>query len=219
MSVWVFNEPQYDKKYPHLHYEFKYPSGATGRMWSIPVEMLAGIYEARIGKKPESFFDCGAAIGMLMYQAETLGMTARGIDMQHYPDVAGWTGGRELTQCLHTPPQKANIEIVSLLDYEKPIDADLAYCNGTLTYFTAIAALDTALAKLHAAKMLIAIHDTSEEAAAAEAEYGKDLTRGGSRLIRPRGWWLRRIAKAGFHVDYDEKCSCFCAVSAGRGRG
>jgi hypothetical protein len=215
MPLYVFHEPQYDKKYPYLHYEFRYPSGKAGRMWSIPVEMLAEMYKTRIGEKPKSFFDCGAATGMLMWQAEMLGITARGIDIQEYPDVEGWSSERPLTQFFQTPPQKANIEIVSLLDYEKPIDVDLSYCNGTLTYFTE-STLGTALAKLHFSKMLIAIHNTSEDIEAAEAEYGKDLTHGKPRLIQPKDWWMERIAKAGFDVDYDEKYSCFCAISAGR---
>ena len=184
----------YQEKYPHLNYYFKLPGGSSAIMYSIPANMLVGMYKARMGTAPESFFDCGAASGELLNQAEKLGMKAKGIDILKYPGAKG------------------NVEIVHLLKYEKIIDADMAYCNGTLTYFNE-ENIGDALTKLGEAKMLIAIHNTAEDVEKSLKRYADDLTHGKPRLIKPQNWWMSRLTDAGFSVDYDDVCGCFCAIS------
>jgi len=229
----------YDIKYPYMKYKFE-QGGLYGitTAYSVPVWALSEMYEARMGEKPKSFFDCGAATGKLMQQAEELCMKAYGIDIKYYPDLYGPDEPldnirvidgvpRFMPSCVYpipvpaelaNPPQKKNIEIVSILDYEKPIDVDLAHCTGMLVYFDEHT-IDVVLAKLHCAKMLTAIHDTTEDIKAAKkmGHDPKKLHQVQNRMIKSRAWWEKRFAKAGFDVDYDGKYGCFCAIPKGRG--
>ena len=103
--------------------------------------MLAEKYKKYFDQEPKTFFDCGAATGVIVQMAFEYGMNAHGIDVRKYPEqyqprvclpnnktyiIPGYKL-RELFDNNH-------IEIKSILDCA-PIKADIAYCNGVLTYF------------------------------------------------------------------------------------
>lgn len=160
------------------------------------------MYEQRIGKKPVSYFDCGAAIGYMVALADMMGMQARGIDIHRY------NPNHKLARI--TEPYFANgqIQIKSILDVP-PVMADLAYCNGTLTYMNE-KTLPVALGKFRNVNMLIAIHNTTEDILAAQ-RMGAPIKHSEPRLIKPNDWWMETFDKNGFNVDYDSKYKCFCA--------
>ena len=194
----------YDIKYPYLSYPFRDVDGTSWYMFSIPVSILADVYKSYYGKMPRSFFDCGAAIGELIRQAEKLNICAAGIDIKKYPVekfafmqkyVPYFTSGK--------------IQIKSILDCD-PIQADLAYCNGTLTYLTE-ETLPRALEKFRGVRMLTAIHNTTEDVTAARA-LGEKLVRNEPRLIKPNQWWIDTFRKNGFNAVLNEKYNLFCAI-------
>lgn len=202
----------YDKKYPY----FKYPilhqlnNGlvCAATMYSIPVFELVGVYKKAMGVDPKSFLDCGCATGRLLEQADKIGINAKGIDINLYPESICI---HELFENYKKMLKTQKIEIVSILDYQ-PSGIDLSYCNGTLTYITE-ANLDQALTNLHKTKMLIAIHNTAEDIEAALQNGDKLLDNSKPRLIKPRDWWQNRITNAGFDVNYNKRLDCFCAIS------
>lgn len=198
----------YDIKYPYLNYPFRDENGDGWFMYSVPVARLVEMYSRRIGSRPASFFDCGAAVGELVRQADDMGIRASGIDIKKYPLFGRHVGNEKYFV-------DGRIQIKSILDCA-PINADLAYCNGTLTYMN-VKTLPVALSRFHDVKMLIAIHNTSEDIAAAAAD-GWELLHGEPRLVRPKQWWMRTFAKNGFTVDYDDKYGCFCAIPYGNTR-
>ncbi len=190
----------YDIKYPYLCYPFTESDGTGWWMYSVPVARLAEMYTARLGKGPRSFFDCGAATGELIRQATDMGLNAHGVDIRQYPAIS------------HVQQQffnRGQIKIKSILEC-KPIRADLAYCNGTLTYMNE-QTLPLALSRFKNVRMLIAIHNTTEDVHAAAA-MGDRLSYREPRLIRSNDWWMRKFRDSGFDVDYDEKYRCFCAI-------
>lgn len=77
-----------------------------------------------------------------------MGLQAQGIDVKKYAP--------------QNPQQEKYIQITSILDYNKKIEADIVFCNGTLTYLNE-SDLDSALQKFRSAKMVIAIHNTTED--------------------------------------------------------
>ena len=115
----------YYQKYSYLNYNYRDTDGLW-TMFSIPPEMLATEFANTFGQPPKTFFDCGAATGVIVYKAQILGMDARGIDIKKYPFQFSY---------LEELFESGKIQIKSILDCE-PVHADLAYCNGTLTYFT-----------------------------------------------------------------------------------
>lgn len=193
----------YDKKYPLLHYPFRDVDGSSWYMFSIPVCNLAEIYRSYYGKNPNSFFDCGAAVGELIHQAEELGMQASGIDIKRYP--TGFPTMRKYEKYFQT----GQIQIKSILN-SAPIQADLAYCNGTLTYMNEIT-LPMALSKFRNVGMLIAIHNTTEDIVAAK-QMGEKLLHDEPRLIKPNQWWINTFQQNGFDVTINQKHNTFCAV-------
>ncbi len=190
----------YDIKYPYLNYPFVESDGSGWWMYSVPVARLAEMYAARLGKNPRSFFDCGAATGELVRQAVEMGMTARGVDIRQYPIR---------NQIQRQFFSRGQIRIKSILDC-RPVQADLAYCNGTLTYMNEDT-LPRALSRFKNVRMLIAIHNTTEDVVAACA-MGDRLSYREPRLIRSNDWWMRAFRENGFNVDFDEKYNCFCAI-------
>lgn len=194
----------YYKKYPYLNYPYLDTDGQPWIMFSIPAYALANMYKQRLGTMPQSFFDCGAAIGELVRQADEIGMDARGIDIRQYPlDVR------------HAEYFKSGrIQIKSILDCA-PIKSDLAYCNGTLTYMDQ-KTLPLALSKFKNVGMLIAAHNTTEDIEAARAQ-GDDLQYCSEpRLIKSRDWWMNNFVKNGFLPDWDSKYQCFCVIPKAR---
>lgn len=190
----------YDIKYPYLNYPFIDMDGNVFRMYSVPVVGLVQLYRAYIGSRPYSFFDCGCATGELLKQAEEMGINAIGIDIKLYPLQYAWQ--QRYVDC-------GLIQIKSVLDIEN-IDADLAYCNGTLTYMNA-KTLPLALEKFRKVNMLIAIHNTTEDVRLA-ASGGWKLACDNSMLIRSRKWWLDMFRKNGFDAKYNQMYGCFCAT-------
>lgn len=178
----------YDKKYPYLHYPFLDNDGTAWFMYSIPVTELIKIYKSYLQKIPKSFFDCGAAVGELVYQADMLGLEATGIDIKKYP-IETYKLGLKYIKYFET----GKIQIKSILDYQQPITADIAYCNGTLTYLTE-KTLPLALAKFKHVGMLIAIHNTIEDVIAAR-QMDDELLHHEPRLIKSNQWWLNTFKK------------------------
>ncbi|MDR0741774.1 MAG: hypothetical protein LBF28_03300 [Rickettsiales bacterium] len=174
-------------------------------MFSIPVLYLAAMYRARLGHSPKSFFDCGCAAGELVRQADEAGLDSQGIDVKLYPvpiaNLKYFLDGR--------------IKIKSILDC-CGIKADLAYANGTLTYLSE-ETLPAALSKFFGANMLVAIHNTAEDIAAAKNQ-GDELLHDEPRLIKPREWWMKTLRENGFDADFDKKYGCFCAIPKSRAR-
>lgn len=191
----------YFKKYP-FNYPFNEDDGTPMLMCTLPMYALREMYAQRIGRAPKSFFDCGAAIGYMVAWADKIGMHARGIDIHRYNPK------HELANITEPYFARGDIKIGSILD-AAPVNADLAYCNGTLTYMNEIT-LPLALAKFRNVGMLIAIHNTNEDIAAAAA-MGAPITHSEPRLIRPNDWWMDTFRKNGFDVDFDSKYRCFCA--------
>ena len=190
----------YYQKYPYLNYSYRDTDGPW-TMFSIPPKMLMTEFVNKFGQKPKSFFDCGAAIGVIVMMAQRLGMDARGIDIKNYPYKPSnleelFTSGK--------------IQIKSILDCE-PIMADIVFCNGTLTYFSE-QELPNVLDKFRNSKMICAIHNTTEDVAAAAANGDILTTCNKTRLIKPQNWWINTFTKNGFNVKYAEHIRCFCAV-------
>ncbi|MDR1207166.1 MAG: hypothetical protein LBK26_02015 [Rickettsiales bacterium] len=226
----------YDIKYPYK-YSVLDDDGRLYSFYTIDMNNIVKIYSAHMPGcgMPKTFFDCGAGPGELIRQAQALGIQAFGMDVKRYPIVKAvnydaLATARIPPEIVHNlklrldrlmlidySAQQDKIEIASIASYNKIVDADLAFCNGTLTYLTE-AELPPALARLSFSKMLVAIHNTSEDIAAAQ-KFGDDLLGGEKvlgaprkkRLIKPRDWWTNRFHKAGFDTEFDEQFGCFCA--------
>lgn len=184
-------EHYYDKKYT-----YKYPL-KSWIFYTLTIKTLADIYENETGKKATSFFDCGCAGGELLYQAEKMNMCVQGIDVERYDSF--WKKSHP------------NIEICSILNYQKPINYDIVYCNGTLTYLNEDN-LHIALNKFKSAKMVIAIHNTTEDDKKAGGPDYRSPHPTKPRLIKSQKWWVNRFKQAGFSAKYDPKTDCFIAT-------
>lgn len=184
-------EHYYDKKYT-----YKYPL-KSWIFYTLPIKTLADIYENETGKKATSFFDCGCAGGELLYQAEKMNMCVQGIDVERYDSF--WKKSHP------------NIEICSILNYQKPINYDIVYCNGTLTYLNEDN-LHIALNKFKSAKMVIAIHNTTEDDEKAGGPDYRSPHPTKPRLIKSQKWWVNRFKQAGFNAKYDPRTDCFIAT-------
>ncbi len=195
----------YLKKYP-FNYPFVDTDGSLALMCTIDMPTLVKIYTARMAATPQSFFDCGAAVGFMVDAASRMGMRARGIDVRAYPTIQPMG---------NFSPYFASgrIKIESILD-TAPVRADLAYCNGTLTYLNDTT-LPLALSKFGGVGMLVAVHNTTEDLVAAAA-MGDPIVHSEPRLIRPNAWWMDTLCKNGFDVDFDTQYGCFCARPSGR---
>lgn len=185
----------YDKKYSFTYTVCDW--NGYWKFYTLPFNTLANLYEKETGKKPTSFFDCGCSTGKLLKQAESQGLTVQGIDIKKYPSF-------------FSKPHP-NIEIVSVLDYNKPISYDIVYCNGTLTYLNEDN-LDIALNKFKKAGMLIAIHNTTEDDEKAGGTEYRSPSPKKPRLIKSQKWWVNRLQQAGFNAKYDSATDCFIAV-------
>ncbi len=170
-------------------------------MCTIPLHSQVKMYAARMGCEPRSYFDCGAAIGYMVAMADMMGLDAHGIDVRRYNPI------HPLANITEPYFKNGRIKIQSILD-AAPIRADLAYCNGTLTYMNQ-ATLPLALEKFKNVGMLIAIHNTTEDIAAAQ-RLGDPIVHREPRLIKSTAWWMDAFNKNGFNADYDSKYQCFC---------
>ena len=191
----------YYKKYPYLNYKLRDWTGFSAVMFSIPVARLVKMYEARMGHGPQSFFDCGAATGELVRQADELGLDVGGIEIKKYPIIP---------KCNKKYFSSGQIKIGSILNSPSVV-ADLAYCNGTLTYMNE-QTLPLVLEKFNTVDMLIAIHNTSEDVLAAARRGDRLVHFGEDRLIRPHQWWMNMFKEMGFIVDYDKEHGCYCVM-------
>lgn len=189
----------YDIKYPYLNYPFHDADGSCWIMYSIPAVALVQLYRKYVGGRPDSLFDCGCATGEIIRQADEMGICATGIDIKQY-------GMDERCKRFF---ELGRIQMRSILDYDI-VRADLAYCNGTLTYMTR-ETLPLALEKFKRVGLLVAIHNTTEDIRAAD-KMGWKLLHGEPRLIRSKRWWMDTLRKNGFDVKYDTEYQCFCAI-------
>lgn len=211
----------YDKKYPYLQYS--YPEGV---MCSVPPKLLAVLYKNIYGKKPKTFFDCGAAIGVIVKLAMDAGMDARGIDIRDYfanfafynPLFSGrpfWTQQGDVRRGVAKSDllklrQDGRIQIKSVLDC-KPIKADLVYCNGILTYFDEDT-LKMVLEKFKDVNMVCAIHNTIEDYDAAK-QMGQELgTCQELKTVKPNDWWIETFNQNGFDAKFNHWLRCFVAT-------
>jgi len=209
----------YNIKYPYLNYSYTDTDGGY-IMFSVPPLMLADEYEKRFHSEPKTFFDCGAATGMIVQLALDYGMDACGIDTYKYPEQSQsllrmhypqGTGryiipGHRLRRLFDTK----RIEIKSILDCD-PIETDIAYCNGVLTYFDE-KTLPNVLSKFRNVGMLCAIHNTTEDIIAAQ-EIGEILsTCNKIRNIKPNDWWIETFNNNGFRADFDKNLNTFFAI-------
>ena len=211
----------YDKKYPYLQYEY-----TDGVMCSVPPKMLASVYKQHYGKKPKTFFDCGAATGVIVKLAMDAGMNARGVDVLNYNEDPWysdpWFGGGSFVQMKYCGKRRGivkkdlmalaneRVKIKSILDC-KPIKADLVYCNGMLTYFDEDT-LNTVLTKFKNAKMVCAIHNTIEDYTAA-AKMGCELgTCQELKTVKPNDWWIDKFNQNGFDAKFNHWLRCFVAT-------
>lgn len=215
----------YDKKYPYLQYEY-----TDGVMCSVPPKMLASVYKQHYGKKPKTFFDCGAATGVIIKLAMDYDMDARGIDIRDYfasfafrhplfsgrpfdieqGDTRKGVAKKDLLRLR----EQGRIQIKSILDC-KPIKADLVYCNGILTYFDE-ATLPSVLAKFQNVNMVCAIHNTIEDYAAAK-QMGQELgTCQELKTVKPNDWWIDTFAQNGFDAEFNHWLRCFVVTPKSR---
>ena len=208
----------YNIKYPHLNYSYTDTDG-NYIMFSVPPSMLAKEYEKKFHIKPKTFFDCGAAIGMIVHLAVDYGMDARGIDVKKYPPQQQSFLRMKIKDKLYAVPvfmlqelfDNGRIEIKSILDCE-PIRADIAYCNGTLTYFDE-KTLPIVLSKFQNVGMLCAIHNTTEDVMDA-AKMGEKLgTCNEPRTIRSKDWWIENFYKNNFDAQYNAELRTFLAFT------
>ena len=190
----------YYQKYPYLIYNYFDTDGAW-TMFSIPPKMLKSEFVKTFGHEPKTFFDCGAATGVIVLLAQRLGMDAHGIDIKKYPYQFSY---------LEELFTNGKIQIKSILDCE-PIVSDIVFCNGTLTYFSE-QELPNVLDKFRNSKMICAIHNTTEDVAAAATNGDELITCNKTRLIKPQKWWIDTFTRNGFNVKYADYIRCFCAV-------
>ena len=212
----------YDKKYPYLRYS--YPDGI---MCSVPPILLAGFYKAYFGKTPKTFFDCGAANGVIVQMALDCGMDAYGVEIRRYgeqkhPYVMDIkchrvNGERGYFAQMAFQDNRLNnlfdsgrIQIKSILDCE-PVKADLVYCNGILTYFDE-ATLSRVLAKFKNVKMLCAIHNTTEDYMVAEKMGDKLGTCQELKTVKSNEWWIETFNQNGFDAVFNHWLRCFVAI-------
>lgn len=207
----------YEKKYPYLQYRYTDTDGEC-IMFSVPPKFLSLYYQNYFGKKPETFFDCGAATGVVVKLAMDAGMDARGIDIKKYPEQHQTNFLMKSGNMLIRYPnagipelfKSGRVEIKSIMDCE-PIKADIAYCNGALTYFPE-RQIPKVLSKFRNVGIFFAIHNTTEDIDAAK-QMGQNLTTCNKTLtLRPNKWWNRVFAENGFDVDFNPILHCFVAV-------
>ena len=187
------------KKIPKCYYEIKCPYtyqayDKQNKCWWIiytqPLKKITNLYQTEFGKKPLSFFDCGCASGQLLVQAEEMGMTVNGIDIKEY-------------KSLHP-----NVTVGSILDYNKPINHDLVYCNEVLTCVKE-EEIPAVLDKFKSTKMLVAVHLTTEDDEKAGGTSYREAS--GPRVIKSQKWWLDCFNKNGFNAKFHEKSGFFIA--------
>lgn len=207
----------YNIKYPYLNYSYTDTDG-NYIMFSVPPIMLIEEYKAHFQCEPKTFFDCGAAVGMIVRLAIDYGMDARGIDVKNYPQQQQSFSRLKHKDKLYTVPifmlqelfTNGRIEIKSILDCNT-INADIAYCNGTLTYFDE-KTLPDVLSKFKKVGMLCAIHNTTEDVIAAQ-QMGETLgTCNTTRTIKPNDWWIETFYKNGFDAKLNTQLRTFIAV-------
>lgn len=187
------------KHYYHQKYSYTYPVFRWDGFWvfcTLPVKTLAEIYEKETGEKAKSFFDCGCATGELLKQAEKMNMKVQGIDVRSYP-------------AFFSKPHP-NIEITSIENYQKRIQYDLVFLNGTLTYLNE-KTVDGVLQKFLPSKLVIAIHNTVEDDEKAGSPEYRDPKPGKPRLIKRQQWWVNKFIQNGFNARYDANTDCFIA--------
>ena len=207
----------YDIKYPYLNYSYTDTDG-NYIMFSLPPLMLIEEYKARFKREPKTFFDCGAAIGMIVRLAIDCGLDAHGIDIKKYPPQQQSFSRMKHKDKLYAVPTfilqelftNGRIEIKSILDYDT-IDADIAYCNGTLTYFDE-KILPHVLSKFKNVGMLCAIHNTTEDVQNAKT-IGETLsTCNKTRIIKTNDWWIKTFNKNGFNAQLNYELRTFIAI-------
>lgn len=98
------------------------------------------------------------------------------------------------------------------MEWQKPINYDIVFCNGTLTYLNE-SNIGQALEKFKTAKMVIAIHNTTEDDEKAGGPDYRSPHPTKPRLIKSQKWWVNRFKQAGFNAKYDPQNRLFyCSI-------
>ena len=195
-------QTKYGHSYKFLDYADIYHNSGDIIPWqmvTMPMPTLVDIYKQEYHVAPKSFIDCGAGFGYMLWWASIMGIDAYGVEIRKYPFVD-----------FIYKKYSRRIKIANLLDSE-PFNQDLAYANCVFSYMQE-QDIDVAMGKFQNVKMLIAIHNTTEDIAAAK-RFGTPLDMDAqNRLLRPNEWWINRFRQNGFDARFIDKYSCFCAV-------
>lgn len=180
-----------------MWYPYSKPNGERGIMYTIPVEEMVKIYSTFNDTAPKTFFDCGAANGHILLEAEKMGISVSGVEKDKY--------------YLKTQEQKDLVKQgkLQIMPIEKcaPIKADLAYCNGVLTYMDEVQ-LALTLSKFGNVNTLIVSHDTFDDILDAKTnDYHIPYQK--NQNIKPIIWWIAYFQTNGFEALYDSKRFCF----------
>lgn len=186
----------YDLKYP-VWYPYSKPNGERGIMYTIPVKELVKIYSKHTNHMPKTFFDCGAANGQLLLEAEKMGIAASGVEKEKY--ILASQAQRNLVK-------QGKLQIKPI---EKcpPVKADLAYCNGVLTYMDTTQ-LALTMSKFANTDMVIVSLDTIDDALDAK-EKDAILPVEKEQKLKPIIWWVAYFQAAGFDAGYNFEHQCF----------
>lgn len=190
--IWKKIKPKcyYEIKCPYTYHAWDKQNKCWWIIFTQPLKKITNLYQKEFGKKPHSFFDCGCANGQLLVQAEEMGMKVNGIDIKEYKSM------------------HPNVTVGSILDYNKPINHDLVYCNEVLTCVKE-EEIPAVLDKFKSTKMLVAVHLTTEDDEKAGGTSYREAS--GPRVIKSQKWWLDCFDKNGFNAKFHKKTGLFIA--------
>ena len=206
----------YDFKYPYLQY-YGVDYDHNHIYCSIPPQMLADKYIQKFGVTPKTFFDCGAATGIIIKMAMDYGMDARGIDIHKYPPQPALIKMRlNGTMGIYPTPnteqfiKSGRIQIKSITKII-PVTADIAFCNGSLACL-AEKEVGIAISKFKNVNMVCMIDNTTEDIDAAKSMGNDLLADNATKTIRPNQWWIEKFNNNGFQTEFDHKLHSIIAT-------
>ncbi len=174
-------------------------------MYTIDIKNIFKMYQTRLKSDPTSLFDVGCGAGDFMMDAARAGLKVSGVDIKRY---------KKEEQRNIELFKSGKIQIKSILDCDD-IEADIVYANESMSMLTE-AEIDIVLEKIKKSKMLIMVHNTTEDINGA-IEYGHSFAvisymRFNIKTFESNAWWLKKLKSAGFKADFDKKNKCFCAI-------
>lgn len=213
----------YAQKY---NYSYKYMGldGYPYTMFTLDMNTIIELFYKYYNTYPKTFFDCGCATGHQIAMAQQYDIDACGVDIEKYPNphdvlikksdnnVKITTNFLNYFDYKYYPDffNNGKIKIKSILDCE-PINADIVYCNGILTYFT-LEQLKSVIYKFHNAKLIIAIHNTTNDIIQAKQQHEILLTCKKLNIVKSNRWWVLFFLRNGFYATFNKQYNCFCAI-------